>query len=52
MLRLESADEGAWAVFELEPELQVQTVLSVEEFMALRSHDSSTVGERVVGRLW
>ena len=53
LLRLESAEEVAWAVFELELELRVQTVLSVEEFLSVdRSDNSSPVGERVVGRLW
>ena len=47
LLRLESAEEVAWAVFELELELQVQTVLSVEDVPANRSHDSSPVGEGV-----
>ena len=44
LLRLQSAEEVAWAVFELELELRVQTVLSVEEFLSLRSPDSSPVG--------
>ena len=47
LLRLESAEEVAWAVFELELELRVQTVLSVGEFLSLRSPDSPPVGEEV-----
>ena len=46
-LRLKSAEEVAWVLFELELELRVHTVLSAEEFLSLRSPDSQPVGEGV-----